>query len=85
MKDVAAEKEWVEMRKNIHRAVHSLEVCWKCQRVSECQKYILGHTILVWMCKGCMGELERPLPERLKNRGTAVVPTSPASGGGFHS
>lgn len=82
--DNADNKEWVEMSKNIHRAVNSLEICWKCQKVSECHKYVLSQTILVWMCQGCLGEMERPRPERLRNRVPAIVQTFPASGGGIH-
>ena len=84
MKNLTANKEWVEMRDNIRRAIHSLDVCWKCQKVSECHKYILGHTVLVWLCKGCLIEMEKPLPERSKNRSKATAQNFPASWGGFH-
>ena len=60
--------EWVEMRDNIRRAVNSLDVCWRCQRVSECQKYVLGNLVLVWLCGGCMSEMEQPEPLRPKRR-----------------
>ena len=68
MRDLAVTKEWNEMRNNIHRVVHALELCWKCQRVSECQKYILGQTVLVWLCKGCLSEMEKPIQVRPKSR-----------------
>ena len=58
----------MEMRENVHRAVCSLEVCWRCQKVSECQKYILGNLVLVWLCGGCMSEIEQPTPPRPKRR-----------------
>lgn len=84
MQDVMAEREWMEMRDNIRRAVHSLEVCWKCQKVAECQKYVLGQTVLVWLCKGCLTEMEKPLPRRPKSRGKAAAQKFPASWGEFH-
>ena len=68
MTKFTAAKEWIEMRDNVRRVVHSLEVCWKCQRVSECQKYILGQTVLVWLCKGCLAEMEKPARVRPKGR-----------------
>ena len=71
--DVAAHKEVLEMRKNVKRAVQSLELCWKCQKISECQKFVLGQTVLVWLCPGCMCEMEKPLPERLKIRSRATA------------
>lgn len=84
--DTCNHKESLEMRNNVRRAVQALELCWKCQKVSECQKYVLGQTVLVWLCRGCMAEMEKPLPERLKQRSriaaTAPRPASAASGAG---
>jgi hypothetical protein len=53
-------KELVEMKENVRRAVESLELCWRCQHVSECQKYVLGNMILVWLCPHCLTELHQP-------------------------
>ncbi|HWP83910.1 MAG TPA: hypothetical protein VNN17_01865 [Terriglobia bacterium] len=58
----------MEMRENVRRAVHSLEVCWRCQRVSECRKYVLGNLVLVWLCQHCMTEMEQPQPSRPRRR-----------------
>ena len=52
MTELTTTQEMMEMRENIRRAVGSLEVCWRCQKVSECQKYILGNLVLVWLCGG---------------------------------
>ena len=76
--------EWVEMRDNIRRAVLSLEVCWKCQRVAECSKHILGQTVLVWLCKGCQSQMEKPQPERPKARSRSAATNTPRILGGFH-
>ncbi|MBI4480894.1 MAG: hypothetical protein HY651_12815 [Acidobacteria bacterium] len=68
MTELTQAENLMEMRENIRRAVHSLDVCWRCQRVSECQKYILGNLVLVWLCQGCMGEMEQSQPPRPKRR-----------------
>jgi len=68
MREITPVQDWVEMRENVRRAVKELELCWRCQRVSECQKYILGNLVLVWLCQGCMGEMEQPQPTRPKRR-----------------
>ena len=60
MRETMPVKELARMRENVRRAIQALEVCWRCQRVSECQKYILGNMVLVWLCGGCLTELHRP-------------------------
>lgn len=84
MKNGTARKEWIEMRDNVRRAVLSLEVCWKCQRVSECLKYVLGQTVLVWLCNECLTEMEKPLPERPKGRPSAKAHKFPGSREAFN-
>lgn len=74
MRELTPVRDWIEMRENVRRAVSSLEVCWRCQRVSECQKYILGNLVLVWLCSGCLEEIEQsqrvPRPRR-RSRATS--------------
>ena len=80
MTELTPAKDWVRMRDNIQQAVLSLDVCWKCQRVTECQKYILGNMVLVWLCQGCLEEMEDARPEqprswpRRTHRGKASRP-----------
>jgi hypothetical protein len=72
MQQLMAGKELVEMQENVRRAVHALELCWRCQRVSECQKYVLGNMVLVWLCPGCLVELHQPAstsPKRQRRLG----------------
>ena len=64
MTELTPTKDWIEMRENIQKAIGSLEVCWKCQRVAECQKYVLGNMVMVWLCRKCLTELERPRLDR---------------------
>ena len=60
MQQLLAGKEMAQMQENVRRAVQALELCWRCQRVSECQKYVLGNMVLVWLCPGCLVELHQP-------------------------
>ena len=68
MTELKQTENLLEMRENVRKAVQSLDVCWRCQRVSECQKYILGNLVLVWLCHGCMSEMEQPQPQRPRRR-----------------
>jgi hypothetical protein len=79
MQNLTAGRELMEMRNNIRQAVNSLEVCWKCQNVSECNKYVLGHTVLVWLCKGCLCEMEKQQPERPRIRSRAALQNLPSA------
>ena len=71
MTELTPVQDWVEMRENIRRAVSALEVCWRCQRVSECQRYILGNLVLVWLCPDCLKEMEQPQMPRARRRSRA--------------
>ena len=68
MRELTPVKDWVQMRENVRRAIQALEVCWRCQRVSECQKYVLGNMILVWLCPACLTELHQPSCNHSKKR-----------------
>jgi hypothetical protein len=79
MQELMAGKELNEMQENVRRAVNALELCWRCQRVSECQKYVLGNMVLVWLCAGCLVELHQPAsapPKRQRRPGPARKPVS---------
>ena len=39
-----------EMKENVRRVVQSLDVCWRCQNVTECRRHVLGNLVLVWLC-----------------------------------
>jgi hypothetical protein len=79
MQNPTANRDLMEMRNNIRHAVNSLEVCWKCQNVSECNKYVLGHTVLVWLCKGCLSEMEKQHPERPRVRSRGALQSLPSA------
>ena len=46
-------REMLEMRGNIRRVVDSLEVCWSCQNVSECDASVVDDGPPVWLCSEC--------------------------------
>ena len=46
-------RELLEMRGNIRRVVDSLEVCWSCQHVSECEPVVVDDGPPVWLCGEC--------------------------------
>ena len=83
MTELTPAKDWVAMRENIRRAVSSLEVCWRCQRVSECQKYVLGNMVLVWLCQGCLTEMEQARLSPPKNRHRSFRPVKTSHSDGF--
>jgi len=72
MQQVEEVQEMVAMKENVRRAVEALELCWRCQRVSECQKYVLGNMVLVWLCPGCLMELHQPQSVSEKPRARAA-------------
>jgi hypothetical protein len=47
------------MKDNVRRIVESLEVCWRCQNVTECHRHVLGNLVLVWLCSGCRTDIDR--------------------------
>ena len=79
MQQLTAGKELVQMQENVRRVVQSLELCWRCQRVSECQKYILGNMVLVWLCPGCLIELHQPTCGPSKRRSLPTASRKPVS------
>jgi hypothetical protein len=79
MQNLTASRELMEMRNNIRQAVNALDVCWKCQNVSECSKFVLGHTVLVWLCEGCLCEMEKQHPERPQIRSRAALQKLPSA------
>ena len=46
-----------EMRENIRRGVDALELCWSCQRVSDCEQTVVDDAAPVWLCRACRGKL----------------------------
>ncbi|MBI1955914.1 MAG: hypothetical protein HYS38_05925 [Acidobacteria bacterium] len=54
MNEVLVEvQELVQMRDNIRRHVDALELCWSCQRISECEQAVVDDGAPVWLCCQC--------------------------------
>lgn len=50
---MAETEELIQMRENIRRSVDALELCWSCQRVSECEPATVDDGPPVWLCSDC--------------------------------
>ena len=46
-------QELTQMRENIRRHVDALELCWSCQRISECDQVTVDDGASVWLCQDC--------------------------------
>ena len=49
-----------EMRENIRRSLKALELCWSCQRVSECEQDVVDDAAPVWLCAECRSKVHAP-------------------------
>ena len=56
-------QELTEMRENIRRTLEALELCWSCERVSECEPVVVDDGPPVWLCSQCAAKAQsrRPL------------------------
>ena len=54
----------LEMKENVRRTVESLDVCWRCQNVTECRRHVFGNLVLVWLCTGCLADMDQLNAER---------------------
>ena len=46
-----------DMSANVRLNVQMLEVCWSCQRVSECKHWLVNDSVPVWLCGRCVEEV----------------------------
>ena len=46
--------ELKQMRESICRCVNSLELCWGCNRICECERWLMNESIPVWLCSDCL-------------------------------
>ena len=47
------------MRDNIRRSVDALELCWSCERISECEPATVDDGPPVWLCSECATKSRR--------------------------
>jgi hypothetical protein len=64
-----------KMRETVSRIVNSLELCWGCDRVCECEQWIANGTVPVWLCMECLSEVAC----RLETSSGVPVVLTPAS------
>lgn len=57
-------RELISIRENVHRSVESLELCWFCERICNCEQWLLNEAVPVWLCGECVGEVSCRLEER---------------------
>jgi len=50
-------RELVTMRENIREKVGLIELCWSCQKVSECRQWLINDMVPVWLCGHCVDEV----------------------------
>ncbi len=50
--------ELMKIRKNVRRSVESLELCWACQRICECEHRMVENGPAVWLCQECLQRLQ---------------------------
>ena len=46
-------EELTHIKENVRRSVQLLEVCWSCERVSECEPGAVDDGPMVWLCADC--------------------------------
>jgi len=56
--------ELKQMRENICRSVNSLELCWGCDRICECERWLINESLPVWLCHECLVEVSCNLEKR---------------------
>ena len=56
-------RELKEMRENIRQKINSLELCWSCQKICECEQWLVNESVPVWLCGQCVSEVSYRLTE----------------------
>ena len=67
-------RELRQMREEVSRVVNSLELCWDCKRVCECEQWVVNESVPVWLCVECLPEVAF----RLEKRSGIPISLSPA-------
>ena len=49
--------ELKQLREHIHQSVNSLELCGHCERICECEQWIVDGLAPVWLCIECLMEV----------------------------
>ena len=70
--------ELKRMRDQVSRTVNALELCWGCDRISECEPWLVNQAAPVWLCIECLCEVSYRLEKQTRNP-LFLLPTSPAA------
>ena len=63
-------RQLMQMKENVRRSVQALELCWGCERISECEGGIVDDAVPVWLCTKCRKRIQL----NIKNAADAFVP-----------
>jgi len=59
-----AYREFHRMKQNVSRCVNSLELCWSCERICECEQWLANEAVPVWLCMECLSEVSYRLAKQ---------------------
>ncbi len=46
-------KELIRIEENVRRNANALELCSRCEKISECQQAVCDDGLPVWLCADC--------------------------------
>jgi hypothetical protein len=76
--------ELKHMREHIHQSVNALEVCWACERICECEQWLINQAVPVWLCLECVTQIQGDQISKLSlaapKPDQSDKPTEPAPG-----
>jgi hypothetical protein len=78
MEAPADRKELKTLRENVSRIVQSLELCWGCERICQCEQWIVKQEVALWLCKDCLSSVSRRL-EKQAGDPVSLVSAAPRS------
>ncbi len=48
--------ELKQLQDMVLQSVDSQELCWSCQRICECEQWLVNDTVPLWLCPECFFE-----------------------------
>jgi hypothetical protein len=54
--EILARDELKRLRDTVVQSVDSQELCWNCQRICECDEWLVNEAVLLWLCPECFFE-----------------------------
>lgn len=53
---IPARDELKQLQQIVLQSVDSQELCWSCQRICECEQWLVNETVPLWLCSECFFE-----------------------------